>query len=186
MSPSLFFACFRRVLPGTFPPYGNVRSVVVDSAAELYLSGNDIGVERVVVGVPKVFAEDGCAAAGGQEGWVLRCRILFSMEGAKSRFLGDGDMDDSPDALHVGGLHLQGAEMKVIWKHGAGMVAIEEEEGTGRRLEGNKLGEFLGTAHLLLELAAVEVQGTEGGAQKCESFVVSYRPSCRGFERVRC
>ena len=38
----------------------------------------------------------------------------------------------------------------------------------------NELG--LGTVQLLLELAEAEVLGTEGGGQKCESFVVSNRP----------
>ena len=73
--------------------------------------------------------------------------------GAEPNFPGDGDMDDSTERPVAGD-----------WSRTIFVMDLS------------------GRVHLLVEPAEAQVQGTEGGAQKSESFVVSSLPTChQGF-----
>ena len=84
--------------------------------------------------------------------------------------------------------------MKTVWKHRTGIVAdltpaevkAKEDEGGGQGLEAELswVVSLSARSSFSSSLWEVAVEGTEGGAQKCEAFVVLNRPSRRSLERV--
>ena len=105
--------------------------------------------------------------------WLGERKAAGGNAGHEADTLGWWDLDDPSQALHKGGLHPLCAEEKAVWGHRARVVAgltppepePNEDGGWGLETDGPVL--------LVQDLAEAEVQGTEGGTQQCEAFVVS-------------
>ena len=138
--------------------------VVVDVAAEMSLSCT-VGVVRIVVGTLTTVAEDGCRAAGRQEG----------------RRGDNGSLIPNPPFLTEIWARNQASWVMEgrlrLWSAGG-------DEGGGRGLEANEMGhESLGAVQLVLKFAEAEVGGSKAAPRGAKPLVLSNLPSCQGLKQ---